>query len=248
MSRFDRPGFRPWEEKGLKKTTGKNEKFQPRVTKGMKPFAFGFESEVYTSALEFPERGKKMPGLVYKKFDFDTYVDPETLKIILDTVLRKWDRVKKVKKELQDRGEPGFNIPKVVRGYYNTTETGAEAGVIMSDLREGGAKTIIDVKDLDKFKEFIRKNEWQKIKAAVLRDTEIGRKHGINFNSPVIADAWLVARDQKTGDCEVFLSDIGGYVTVYEGGRTPEQGQAMEDSQKKIAGKLNEIERKMGYE
>jgi hypothetical protein len=170
----------------------------------------GAEGLVYEALLEYKDVPKK--GFVYKRLHGLTggYEDlsPEMMEEILTDTLGQWNKIRAVRQTLKQESKPGFNIPGTIRGVRGE----GEYGLLLSDLSEGGKKQVIDLKMLRARPDIISPAQWQEIKKAVLNDLDIASLYGIKVVSGLAGlDAWLVSIDKETGECKVYLSDIGMY-------------------------------------
>ena len=120
---------------GIFRSSGKKTPLNPELELA-KYIGSGGEGRINQIDLKYVQ--KKVPGLVYKQFDnsFDPNADSglDDPKERLKKILLVWERIKQVKKELQKKGETGFNIPKIVRGYISPD--GTMFGLLLSNLEK----------------------------------------------------------------------------------------------------------------
>ncbi len=216
-------GYKPISYEKITRPNGTESSKKPKIL--LKPDKFaddayrrsGAEGSVYDAVLNYKDLPKE--GFVFKSLHnfkvvttYDEDVGTEDLekeeaeKILKDT-LDQWARIRAVRQILREEHKSGFNIPGTIRGVR-----GDEYGLLISDLTEGGKKEVIDLKMLRAYPGRVTPEQWNEIKRGVLNDLNLSKLYGIKLVSGNAGlDPWLVAIDKETGECRLYISDIGMY-------------------------------------
>ncbi|OGG73387.1 hypothetical protein A3A40_01030 [Candidatus Kaiserbacteria bacterium RIFCSPLOWO2_01_FULL_54_20] len=210
--------FRPFKYDSMQKPGGKEVQPKPGIRLNeSSTIGGGTEVEVREASLDYKNR-TDLRGLVFKKFKGQGELPRWFLESKLKYTLQQWQKIRQIHDELRKSGKEGFNIPPTVRGVVGKDGI----GILMTDMREGGKKDVIDLKRLVFSAEArkVNRKEWDKLRRAVDRDVHIGlsnnirliREQPLDEEEPLdILDPWTVIIDKKTGACELALTDIGEF-------------------------------------
>lgn len=210
-------------KRGIFRTSGKNSFLAPKLEHPKTPRFIGMGGESMIRAIDLSYVRKKIPGLVYKKFT--SSIESGNHKERLERILLVWEKIRRIKQELQKKGEPGFNIPPTIRGYLSLD--GQDFGLLLTDLTHNGKTRVLSLKNINFLVTAIKNpHQWEHIKAEVVRDVQIATENNINLYALApkdnerkwALDPWLLSEDS-----EVYLSDIGEHVELMNDSREDQE-------------------------